>query len=195
VTVAEPGKPPRKHRVVNDAVLSRSALARIATICVRVGGAVISRFRGDGIIVATPTGSTGYNLSAGGPILEPLLPALTLTPICPHTLSVRPLILPDSVRLELAVENDPTDVYLTLDGQENFPAGGEDARHGGAVATDRGARAPLRQLLLRRPGREAVVRGERRTGTARAAWRRRRPIRRRPPGGASGSHPTCRTSR
>jgi len=121
VTVAEPGKPPRRCRVVNDAVLSRSALARIATICVRVGGAVISRFRGDGIIVATPTGSTGYNLSAGGPILEPLLPALTLTPICPHTLSVRPLILPDSVRLELAVENDPTDVYLTLDGQEGFP--------------------------------------------------------------------------
>jgi NAD+ kinase len=121
VTVAEVRKPPRDYAVVNDAVLSRTALARIATIRVSLDGAVISRYRGDGVIVATPTGSTGYNLSAGGPILEPLLPAIVLTPICPHTLSVRPVVLPDTVRLDLAIEDDPTDVYLTLDGQEGFP--------------------------------------------------------------------------
>jgi NAD+ kinase len=121
VTVADSGLAPRSYAVVNDAVLSRSALARIATIRVSLDGEVISRYRGDGVIVATPTGSTGYNLSAGGPILEPLLPALVLTPICPHTLSVRPVVLPDSVRIDLAIEDDPTDVFLTLDGQEGFP--------------------------------------------------------------------------
>ncbi|MFI5181330.1 MAG: NAD(+)/NADH kinase [Thermoanaerobaculia bacterium] len=121
VTVSQPGRPPRQYQVVNDAVVSRSALARIAVIRVEADEAVISRYRGDGVIVATPTGSTGYNLSAGGPILEPQMPALLLTPICPHTLSLRPLVLPDSVRLELAVEGEPTDVYLTLDGQEGLP--------------------------------------------------------------------------
>jgi len=121
VRVMDGARPPRRYRVVNDAVLSKSALARIATIRVDVDGRLVSRYRGDGLIVSTPTGSTAYNLSAGGPILEPTLPALVLTPICPHTLTLRPLVLPDSVRLELSVENDPTDVFLTLDGQEGFP--------------------------------------------------------------------------
>jgi NAD+ kinase len=71
--------------------------------------------------VSTPTGSTAYNLSAGGPILEPTLPAIVLSPVCPHTLTLRPLVLPDSVRLDLSVENDPSDVFLTLDGQVGFP--------------------------------------------------------------------------
>lgn len=121
VTVVDEGCPPRRYRVVNDAVLSKSALSRIATIRVEVEGKIVSRYHGDGLIVSTPTGSTAYNLSAGGPILEPTMPAIVLSPICPHTLTLRPLVLPDSVRLGLAVENDLTDVYLTLDGQEGFP--------------------------------------------------------------------------
>jgi NAD+ kinase len=121
VRVTDGGRATRRYRVVNDAVLSKSALARIATIRVDVDGRLVSRYRGDGLIVATPTGSTAYNLSAGGPILEPTLPAIVLSPICPHTLTLRPLVLPDSVRLDLSVENDPTDVFLTLDGQEGFP--------------------------------------------------------------------------
>ncbi len=121
VVVSDQGRPRRRYRVVNDAVLSKSALSRIATIRVEVEGKIVSRYRGDGLIVGTPTGSTAYNLSAGGPILDPTMPAIVLSPICPHTLTLRPLVLPDSVRLDLAVENDPTDVYLTLDGQEGFP--------------------------------------------------------------------------
>lgn len=121
VRVTHRGRAPRLYRVVNDAVLSKSALARIATIRVDVDGRTVSRYRGDGLIVSTPTGSTAYNLSAGGPILEPTLPAIVLSPVCPHTLTLRPLVLPDSVRLDLSVENDPTDVFLTLDGQEGFP--------------------------------------------------------------------------
>ena len=123
VSVSEGSRPPRTYRVVNDAVLAKSALARIAAIRVDVNGRTVSRYRGDGLIVSTPTGSTAYNLSAGGPILEPTMPAIVLAPICPHTLSLRPLVLPDSVRLDLRVEEDATGVFLTLDGQEGFPVG------------------------------------------------------------------------
>jgi NAD+ kinase len=123
VDVVEPGRPRRRIRIVNDAVIGKSALSRIATIRVEVDGRPVSRYRGDGVIVSTPTGSTAYNLSAGGPILAPTMPAIILTPICPHTLSLRPVVLPDNVRLGLAVEGDPPDVYLTLDGQEGFPIG------------------------------------------------------------------------
>jgi NAD+ kinase len=123
VDVVEPGRPRRRIRVVNDAVIGKSALSRIATIRVEVDGRPASRYRGDGLIVSTPTGSTAYNLSAGGPILAPTMPAIILTPICPHTLSLRPVVLPDNVTLGLAVEGDPSDVYLTMDGQEGFPIG------------------------------------------------------------------------
>jgi NAD+ kinase len=124
VTVTEAGRPPQKYRVVNDAVLAKSALARIAAIRVEVDGVTVARYRGDGVLVSTPTGSTGYNLSAGGPILSPTMPALVLCPICPHTLSLRPVVLPDSVKLGLAVEEDPSGIFLTLDGQQGFPVGG-----------------------------------------------------------------------
>jgi NAD+ kinase len=125
VDVEEPGRPRRRIRVVNDAVIGKSALSRIATIRVQVDGRPASRYRGDGLIVSTPTGSTAYNLSAGGPILAPTMPAIILTPICPHTLSLRPVVLPDQVKLDLAVEGDPSDVFLTMDGQEGFPIGSE----------------------------------------------------------------------
>ncbi len=144
VDVVEPGRPRRRIRVVNDAVIGKSALARIATIRVSVDGKTVSRYRGDGVIVATPTGSTAYNLSAGGPILAPTMPAIILTPICPHTLSLRPVVLPDNVRLTLAVEGDPSDVYLTLDGQEGFPIG--------SATRVNLARARETALLVRAPG-------------------------------------------
>jgi len=145
VTITRPGQPPRRHRVVNDAVLSKSAISRIATIRVEIEGRTMSRYRGDGLIVSTPTGSTAYNLSAGGPILEPTMPAIVLSPICPHTLTLRPLVLPDSVKLGLAVEGDPADIYLTLDGQEGFLVG-PDTRIWIA-------RAPETVSLVRMPGR------------------------------------------
>ncbi len=145
VTITRTGQTPRRFRVVNDAVLSKSAIARIATIRVEIEGKTVSRYRGDGLIVSTPTGSTAYNLSAGGPILEPTMPAIVLSPICPHTLSLRPLVLPDSVKLGLSVEGDPTDIYVTLDGQEGF-----------LVTSDMRiwiARAAETVSLIRMPGR------------------------------------------
>jgi NAD+ kinase len=124
VTVAE-GPHKGTYRALNDAVLNKEALARISTFSISLSGRRVAEFRADGIIVSTPTGSTAYNLSAGGPILHPALPALLVTPICPHTLAARPLVVPASTEIGLTVTNRPRreGVYLTLDGQEGFPIG------------------------------------------------------------------------
>ena len=112
-----------RYRVLNDAVLNKEALARISTFSLSIGGRPIVAFRGDGVIVATPTGSTAYNLSAGGPILAPSLNAVVITPICPHTLSQRPLVVPHRTPIGIAVvdRGRRDGVYLTLDGQDGFP--------------------------------------------------------------------------
>jgi len=109
-------------RALNDAVLSKEAIARISTFSIAIGGRPISQFRADGVIVSTPTGSTAYNLSAGGPILHPALRALVITPICPHTLSQRPLVVPAGTTIDLRVidSGSPGGVHLTLDGQAGY---------------------------------------------------------------------------
>jgi NAD+ kinase len=117
---------PRRFRALNDAVLNKEALARISTFRVEIDGRPVAEFRADGVIVATPTGSTAYNLSAGGPILHPALPAVVITPICPHTLSQRPLVVPAETVIGLRIldpQKRPGGVYLTLDGQEGLPIG------------------------------------------------------------------------
>jgi NAD+ kinase len=103
--------------VLNDAVFSQGPdLVRLIELDTRVDGRSIGRYRADGLIVATPTGSTAYNLSAGGPILDPTVPAVILTPICPHTLSQRPLVLSDQSSVEVQ-PREGDEVHLTLDGQ------------------------------------------------------------------------------
>lgn len=106
------------YRILNDAVIHKSALSRIIELTLRINGHVVSHFRADGLILSTPTGSTAYNLSAGGPIIDPTLPVVVATPICPHTLSLRPLVVPDSGALEVQLETRQEEVFLTLDGQE-----------------------------------------------------------------------------
>jgi NAD+ kinase len=113
----------QRFRVLNDAVVAKSALSRIIQISLRVDDHLVARYRADGVIVSTPTGSTAYNLSAQGPILFPRLPVVVLTPICPHTLSLRPLVVPDSSRVEVTLETQREEVYLTLDGQEGTTLG------------------------------------------------------------------------
>ncbi len=110
------------HRALNDAVLNREAIGRISTFTILIEGRSIARFRGDGVIVATPTGSTAYSLSAGGPILDPALAAVVVTPISPHALTQRPLVVPASTTVGLMVTGrKPQDgVQLTLDGQARF---------------------------------------------------------------------------
>ena len=112
------GRPPERFRVLNDAVVTKSALSRIIELTMMVDGHLIARYRADGVIISTPTGSTAYNLSAGGPIVNPLLPLAVLTPICPHALSLRPIVVPATSRIEVTLETQREEVFLTLDGQE-----------------------------------------------------------------------------
>jgi len=113
-------------QALNDAVLSRGALGRVIEIEARIDGRPLASFKGDGLIVATPTGSTAYALSAGGPIVHPSVRVFVVAPICPHTLSVRPLVIDDGVRLELRLATRNEDMVLTLDGQQAVPMGAED---------------------------------------------------------------------
>ncbi|MDR3608852.1 MAG: NAD(+)/NADH kinase [Oligoflexia bacterium] len=104
--------------VVNDAVISKGAIARIIGLQIAVNSRWVHNVRADGIIVSTPTGSTAYSLAAGGPILEPSLPALIMTPICPHSLTQRPLVIPDHSEIQICLNHRPGHVLLTLDGQD-----------------------------------------------------------------------------
>lgn len=126
VSVSRPDGSVSKYRVLNDAVLNKSALARIVEMRLHVGGHFVSSFRADGLIVATPTGSTAYNLSAGGPIIYPTMGAVVITPICPHMLSNRPIVLPDELDIALSIVAEKQEVFLTLDGQEGLPISEQD---------------------------------------------------------------------
>jgi NAD+ kinase len=121
VMVNTPGRAPSTHSVLNDVVINKSALARMLVLSMHVDDQFVSRFKADGLIVATPTGSTAYNLSAGGPILYPTLDVQVVTPICPHTLTNRPIALSLDSVIDIRLESMSEEVFLTLDGQQGFP--------------------------------------------------------------------------
>jgi NAD+ kinase len=114
------------HQVLNDVVINKSALARIIEIEAYLNQLFVNSFRADGLIISTPTGSTAYNLSAGGPVIFPSMNAVVITPICPFTLSNRPIVVPDDATIELRLKTEQEDVALTLDGQVGFPLKVED---------------------------------------------------------------------
>ena len=109
------------NRALNEVVINKGAMSRIIDIEARMDGQLISSFRADGLIISTPTGSTAYNLSAGGPVVYPSMNALIITPICPFTLSDRAIVVPDNVTIEVAVKTPREEVYMTLDGQVGHP--------------------------------------------------------------------------
>jgi NAD+ kinase len=129
------------HTVLNDIVITKGALSRIIEISVSVGEAPVTRFRADGLIIASPTGSTAYNLAAGGPIVHPAVDAMLLTPIAPHTLTNRPVVIPASsdvhVRPIMEVRDE---VFVTFDGQRGFPLRPDD------LITIRRAPRPVRMV-------------------------------------------------
>jgi NAD+ kinase len=111
---------------LNDVVLNKGAIARILDFEVRVNGEKVSTYKSDGLIVSTPTGSTAYSLAAGGPIVTPSVEAFLVTPICAHTLTHRPLVLPNTVKIEVTVKSLREAAYLTVDGQVGIAAHSED---------------------------------------------------------------------
>jgi NAD+ kinase len=116
------------YLVFNDAVVNKTALARLNTYDLYIDKAFVSSYRADGMIVATPTGSTAYSLSAGGPVLMPSVKAFVVTPVAPHSLTHRPLVVPDSVEIEILLRSEEEVAYLSLDGQP-----GLDLRDGDRV--------------------------------------------------------------
>lgn len=145
--VRRDGRDQAEDDVLNDVVVTKTAHSRLLDLDVSIDGRFVSSFRSDGLIVSSPTGSTAYNLSAGGPILHPLLPALVLTPICPHMLSHRPLVVLDSCRVEVRVRpGHQLEAHVAFDGQR-----GLDLVPGDTLTVTRSSRV-LR--LVRAPTRD-----------------------------------------
>ena len=120
------GRAVRRFRALNDVVISNGSLARIVEFGVRVDDLPLAGYRADGLIVATPTGSTAYSLSAGGPVVEPTVQALLVSPISPHTLSNRPVVLRPEAVVRIAIAEREKDAMLTIDGQESMALAGRD---------------------------------------------------------------------
>jgi NAD+ kinase len=142
VSLVRKGACVETYHPLNDVVINKAAIARILDFEVLVDGADISTYKADGLILSTPTGSTGYSLAAGGPVIYPDVHALLITPICSHTLNHRPLVLPDHATVEVVVHSHGESVHLTSDGQVGMPI-----HHGDRVICRRSPRV----LRLVRP--------------------------------------------
>src|SRR6202007_1655832 len=118
VTVPSDGKNESRVLGLNDAVFTRGELSRLIRLCARVNGEPLTEFNADGLIIATPTGSTAYSLSAGGPILEPHSGVFVITPICPHVLTNRSIIVSDDSVIEVEASERDYPVYLSVDGRD-----------------------------------------------------------------------------
>ena len=144
--VEAPGRPAAHYRALNDLVLHKGAMSRMMDFDVRANQSFVSRMRADGLILSTPTGSTAYSLSAGGPIVLPSVDALVMTPIAPHMLSNRPLVIPGNSVVEIELRAADPAAYVTLDGQV-----GEELSPGGKVRV-RGSEQVIR--LVASPSRD-----------------------------------------
>jgi NAD+ kinase len=115
------GKVTRQWDALNDVVVAKGTIARMADFSVEIDGQPVASFRADGVILSTPTGSTAYNLAADGPIVMPTVNCMVVTPICPHLLTIRPIVLPGESAITVRVTGVPNETFLTVDGQEAVP--------------------------------------------------------------------------
>jgi NAD+ kinase len=126
VKVSRQNKTLAQETVLNDVVINRGALARLAHIETYINDHYLTTYSADGLIVATPTGSTAYSLAAGGPVIHPAVPGIILTPICPFTLTNRPLIVPESANIKIRLTKGSSDIILTFDGQKGLEINDRD---------------------------------------------------------------------
>lgn len=129
VRVIRDGRERVSEHALNDVVISKSAISRLTYIKTSVDGQPLTTYTSDGLIIATPTGSTAYSLAAGGPVIHPDVPGFILTPICPFTLSNRPVILPESAGITIQLADKSSDAMLTIDGQEGVEIDYRDTIH------------------------------------------------------------------
>jgi NAD+ kinase len=120
-TVLRDGKQISEFHALNDVVISKATIARLASFDLYLRGNFVTSYKGDGLIIATPTGSTAYSLAAGGPILTPSVDAMVISPICPHSLTHRPIVLPDEIEIEVVVGWTCEEAFLSVDGQLGMP--------------------------------------------------------------------------
>ena len=115
-----------QHFALNDVVVNKSAISRLVEFDLLIDGHFVFNYRADGVIVSTPTGSTAYSLAAGGPILMPSVDAFVVTPVCPHSLTHRPLVVTDRAKIELLIETGEEEAFLSIDGQVGTPVQQDD---------------------------------------------------------------------
>jgi NAD+ kinase len=144
----------RQWDALNDVVVAKGTIARMADFSVAIDGQPVATFRADGVILSTPTGSTAYNLSSGGPIVMPTVNAMLVTPICPHLLTIRPIVVPGEAAISIGVVGVPNETYLTVDGQEAVPM------HPGDEVHCRRSEYSVRLLRLRPNGLFNVLRNK-----------------------------------
>ena len=152
VSIVRGGKTVMRQVTLNDAVINKGALARIIELGLSIDRDPVTTYKSDGLIISTPTGSTAYSLSAGGPIIHPEMDALLISPICPHTLALRPLVVPAAAQVEIVLQTGDSEVYLTFDGQVGYPLRARDR-----VRVRRGAR-PVMMVRSRRRNYFEVLR-------------------------------------
>jgi NAD+ kinase len=109
------------HFALNDVVVNKSAISRLVDFDLLIDGSFVFSYKADGVIIATPTGSTAYSLAAGGPVLMPSVQSFVVTPVCPHALTLRPLVVRDNAQIEIRVETGPEEAFLSIDGQVGMP--------------------------------------------------------------------------
>lgn len=133
-TVMRRGEKVAEYQALNDVVVSKSTIARMTEVDVMINDVFVANYKADGVIVSTPTGSTAYSLAAGGPVLEPSVDAFVITPVSPHALTNRPLVVRDSAKITLTVKSTPDEAFLTVDGQS-----GMEVLEGDRVVCERSA--------------------------------------------------------
>jgi NAD+ kinase len=146
VSVIKDGHERSRETVLNDVVVTKSTLARLAHVEAYIDNHYLTTFRADGLIVSTPTGSTAYSLAAGGPVIHPEVPGIIMTPICPFTLTNRPLVIPDRACIRMSLEKHSSNMILTFDGQA-----GMEINHGDSILIQK---SPHPVHLIKVPGSE-----------------------------------------